>query len=47
MIFTDLTVVQEDGMASWLEPNELIYNNKVTAYLLCYYVIYYIALYNK
>ena len=29
--FTDLTVGQEDDMASWLEANELIYNKKVSA----------------
>ena len=30
--FTDLTTNQEDDMASWLEVNELIYNNKLNAY---------------
>ena len=29
--FTDLTVSQEDDMASWLEANEMIYNKKVSA----------------
>ena len=29
---TDLTVAQEEDMASWLEENELLYNKKLNAY---------------
>lgn len=29
---TDLTVTQEENMASWLEVNNLIYNKKRNAY---------------
>lgn len=29
---TDLTVTQEEDMASWLEVNDLIYNKKLNAY---------------
>ena len=30
--YTDLTVAQEENLASWLEENEVIYNKKLTAY---------------